>query len=90
MFGATALRAGCGLKAAAEFVVFVPPPRRFSSPRNLEDNGGCFVVRDHNGQALAYVHFEDKPGRRRISSRATRSGGSQPTWLSCQNRSKIG
>jgi hypothetical protein len=24
----------------------------------------CFVVRDHNGQALAYVHFEDEPGRR--------------------------
>jgi hypothetical protein len=21
-------------------------------------------VRDHNGQALAYVHFEDEPGRR--------------------------
>jgi hypothetical protein len=24
----------------------------------------CFVVRDHNGQQLAYVHFEDEPGRR--------------------------
>jgi hypothetical protein len=22
----------------------------------------CFVVRDHNGQKLAYVYFEDEPG----------------------------
>jgi hypothetical protein len=24
----------------------------------------CFVVRDHNGQKLTYVYFEDEPGRR--------------------------
>jgi hypothetical protein len=24
----------------------------------------CIMVRDHNGQALAYVYFEDEPGRR--------------------------
>jgi hypothetical protein len=22
----------------------------------------CFVVRDHNGQRLGYVYFEDEPG----------------------------
>jgi len=22
----------------------------------------CFVVRDHDGQQLAYVYFEDEPG----------------------------
>ena len=24
----------------------------------------CFIIRDANGQALAYVYFEDEPGRR--------------------------
>jgi hypothetical protein len=30
---------------------------------SVEDNGACFVVRDHNGQVLAYVYFADEPGR---------------------------
>jgi hypothetical protein len=24
----------------------------------------CYIVRDSNGHALAYVYFEDEPGRR--------------------------
>ena len=31
---------------------------------SVEDNDACFCVRDHNGQALAYVYFEEEPGRR--------------------------
>ena len=27
-------------------------------------NDACFVVRDYNGRALAYVYFENEPGRR--------------------------
>jgi hypothetical protein len=38
--------------------------RRFPPPRSVEETDACFVVRDHNGQALAYVYFEDEPGRR--------------------------
>jgi hypothetical protein len=29
-------------------------------------------VRDHNGQALAYVYFEDEPGRRSAAKPFTR------------------
>jgi hypothetical protein len=38
--------------------------RRFPPPWSVEEQDACFVVRDHNGQALAYVYFEDEPGRR--------------------------
>jgi DNA-directed RNA polymerase specialized sigma24 family protein len=30
----------------------------------LKSDLRCFTVRDANGQALAYVYFEDEPGRR--------------------------
>ena len=40
------------------------PPRRFPPPWTLEELEACFVMRDHNGQQLAYVYFEDEPGRR--------------------------
>ena len=38
--------------------------RRFLLLRSVEEQDACFVVRDRNGQALAYVYFEDEPGRR--------------------------
>jgi hypothetical protein len=38
--------------------------RRFPPPWSIEELDACFVVRDHNGQALAYGYFEDEPGRR--------------------------
>ena len=48
----------------------------------------CFIVRDTNGQTLAYVYFEDepRPGARRPScSRATRPGTSPPASPSCRS-----
>ena len=33
-------------------------------PITEELNAACFIVRNSNGQQLAYVYFEDKPGRR--------------------------
>jgi hypothetical protein len=39
-------------------------PRRFPPPWSIEDNGACFVVKDRGGQKLAYVYYEEEPGRR--------------------------
>jgi hypothetical protein len=35
-------------------------PRRFPPPWSVEDKDTYFIVRDHNGQDLAYVYAEDK------------------------------
>ena len=48
-------------------------PRRFPPPWTIEENNNaCFIVRDKSGQALAYVYFEDEPGRRTAASLLTR------------------
>jgi hypothetical protein len=44
---------------------------RFPPPWTAEEQAVCFVVRDHNGQALAYVYFEDEPGRRSAAKALT-------------------
>jgi hypothetical protein len=46
-------------------VLLVPRGNRPGQP-------ACFIVRDHNGQALAYVYFEDEP-RKMVACR----------WQSC-------
>jgi len=46
--------------------------RRFPAPWKIEETGACFIVRDHNGQALAYIYFEDEPGRRSAAKLLTR------------------
>jgi hypothetical protein len=39
--------------------------RRFPPPWTVEEaNAACFIVKDNNGHALAYVYFEQEPGRR--------------------------
>jgi hypothetical protein len=40
------------------------PKSRFPPPWTVEQQDACFVVRDQSGQALAYVYFEEEPGRR--------------------------
>ena len=49
------------------------PARRFPPPWSAEEmNSACFIVRDKNGQALAYVYFESDPGRRTAANLLTR------------------
>ena len=38
--------------------------RRFPPPWSVEEGETYFVVKDNDGQQLAYVYFEDEPGRR--------------------------
>jgi hypothetical protein len=48
-------------------------PRRFPRPWDIEEiNKAAFVVRDNNGTALAYVYFEEEPGRRTAAGLLTR------------------
>jgi len=52
-------------------------PRRFPPPWSVDDpdmklGQDCYVVRDANGHALAYVYFEDEPGRRAAAHLLTR------------------
>jgi hypothetical protein len=46
--------------------------RHFPPPWSIEDNGSCFIVLDHNAQALAYVYYEEEPGRRSAARLLTR------------------
>jgi hypothetical protein len=38
--------------------------RHFPPPWTVEKRPACFIVKDANGQALAYVYYEEEPGRR--------------------------
>ena len=51
----------------------MPHTRRFLSPWTVEDkNNACFIIRDGNGQAVAYVYYEEEPGRRSAANPLTR------------------
>jgi hypothetical protein len=54
--------------------ILVEQPRRFPPPWSVEETAPCLIVRDANGQALAYVYYEDETGRRMAMKRLTRDG----------------
>ena len=68
-----------GAKECAEhlatkgFDIGAMPAHRFPPPWSVDEtNGACIIVRDANGLALAYVSFEDEPGRRAAAKLLTR------------------
>ena len=50
----------------------MPQRRRFPPPWSVEETDACFIVTDHAGQKLAYVYFENEPGRRSAASLLTK------------------
>jgi hypothetical protein len=40
------------------------PEPNFPPPWSVEELDSCFVVKDANGQPLAYMYFEKEPRRR--------------------------
>jgi len=42
----------------------MPSPLRFPPRWSVEDIGAAYVVKDNSGQKLAYVYYEEEPGRR--------------------------
>jgi hypothetical protein len=47
--------------------------RRFPPPWSVEELEACFLVKDSAGQKLAFVYFEDEPGRRSAAKLITRA-----------------
>ena len=46
--------------------------RSFPAPWTSEEADGCFIIRDHNGQALTYVYFENEKNKRAAFKQLTR------------------
>jgi len=63
------------------------PSRRFPPPWTAEVTLNCFIVRDADGQQLAYVYYESEPGRpsaaKLLSKDAAR--GLPRILLNCRN-----
>src|ERR1700750_2018200 len=45
---------------------------RFPAPWSVEETDCCFIVRDQNSQALAFIYFVDEPGHRSAAGRHRR------------------
>ena len=50
----------------------MPSPRRFPPPWTAEVQPNYYVVRDANGQQIAYVHYSNDPDRRSAAKLMTK------------------
>ncbi len=66
--------------AARTYEYRFPPPWSLDDPA-MKLGQDCFIVRDANGHALAYVYFEDEPGRRSAAHLLTRDDAKLPELL---------
>jgi len=46
--------------------------RRFPAPWSVEDIDPAFVLKDGSGQKVAYVYYEEEPGRRSATKLLTK------------------
>ena len=46
--------------------------RRFPPPWSAEVTPNCFIVRDADGQQIAYVYYESEPGRQSAAKLLTK------------------
>jgi hypothetical protein len=60
-------------------------PRRFPAPWTIDEMPACFVVRDREGLALAYVYYEDESGRQSAAKLLTKDDA----WRIASNIAKL-
>ena len=57
------------------------PERRFPPPWSAELQPNHYVVRDANKQQLAYVYYENEPGRRSAAKLLTKDEARRVPWV---------
>jgi hypothetical protein len=56
---------------------------RFPPPWTVEEEDAHFVVREHNGQQLAYIYFKNEPGRQSAAKVLNRDEARRIAAQSC-------
>ena len=64
--------------------ISVTAARRSPPPWSIEEaNAACFIVKDHNGHAPAYVYLQNEPGRRAAAKPQTKEAPGASTSPNC-------
>jgi hypothetical protein len=68
--------AGLGEPQATADAGLMAEARRFPPPGQIDETEACFIVRDRNGHALAYLYFEEEP----VAVLRPTKDKAQPLW----------